>query len=163
MRITFHNSLLFLFLILFSTHSVLIAGKREKILPLPMPPDHREQVQSADIILYGTLVKSRSYKIGKYFMAQSVILCKTPLKLSDFFTISPGKEFTVTYRLTPNEWGPEFREPLESGEYIFFINLRNVDIRGKIVGMVPEFFFPNRFSLSPGEDRIAEIQGLLRK
>ena len=135
----------------------------EKVEPVPDPPSLRQLVDKSDLIIRGKLLRNRKYQIGNRQKGQSRILCLAVLRGSKYYPILPKEQFTVTYRLKPGVLGPHFSSVPETGEYIFFLNIKNVELRGIIVGYLTHFIQPNPFALQEMERGLErEIRGLIK-
>ncbi|MBI3396753.1 MAG: hypothetical protein HY042_13025 [Spirochaetia bacterium] len=134
------------------------SGGKEKISPLPDPPSIETLAGKSDIILKADIVSTRTYKLGGKTVGQARLRVQKAIRASQFFKLRPGEEFTVTFQMKSDELGPYFAELPENGSYVVLLLVKNVKLGGSIVGYVPEFHFPNPFSLYD-----AITPGVLRK
>lgn len=124
-----------------------LAAIEEHIVPVPRPPDFLELLLNSDIVVRGRLIHSQEFKIGSLSMAQPRFICMEIFKASAYFPLSLGERFTVTHRIRPDELGPGFQRPVDPGDYIVFLNIRNVEAGGKITGYTAVFPDPQVYAL----------------
>ncbi|MCE9599154.1 MAG: hypothetical protein K8S54_14420 [Spirochaetia bacterium] len=123
------------------------AVAQENILPVPRPPDFAELLLNSDIVVRGRLIHSQEFKIGSLSMAQPRFICMEIFKASAYFPLLLGERFTVTHRIRADELGPGFHRPADPGEYIVFLNVRNVEAGGKITGYIAVFPDPQSYAI----------------
>ena len=135
----------------------------DTILPVPDPPSLEKRINYSDIILHVKLLHAKKITFGAKIISQPRFQIISILKSSPFFKIQDGELFSVNHELHPSEWGPFFQESPEPGEYIVFLNLRNLVFNGKI-SYYTELYSPHPFALeSVMETPLSEIKALLQK
>ena len=136
-------------------------GQEEEVAPLPDPPALEKRILLSDLIVHARLVHSLKIEIGKDIISQPRFEVVKVLYTSSFFPLKKGEFFTVNHELKPAEWGPYFQESPENGEYIVFLQVKNISLKNKLV-YYTQFILPHPFALeNTGDTSLEEIVKLI--
>ena len=132
-----------------------IFAQDEQVAPLPDPPSIAKRVLLSDLIVHVKLKHSREIKIGNFQISQPRFEVIRVLFTSKYFVLKNGEFFTVNHLLKPTEWGPFFQEAPEPGEYVVFLQVKNIQLENRTL-YYPELIMPHPFALESTEETPVE-------